>query len=85
MINLFWTTAGIFPGDGEISRFEFKDRVEAAARAGFKSIGLWHTEMGARIARKMKPIFEPFQKDRKKNMKGKPYIYLYIIGVASER
>ena len=45
LMNLFWTTAGIFPGTGEISRFDFKDRVEAAARAGFKGIGIWHTEL----------------------------------------
>jgi sugar phosphate isomerase/epimerase len=45
LMSLFWTTSGIFPGDGEISRFDFKDRVEAAARAGFKGIGLWHTDL----------------------------------------
>ena len=45
LMNLFWTTAGIFPGDGEISRFDFKDRVESAARAGFKGIGIWHTDL----------------------------------------
>ena len=45
LMNLYWTTAGIFPGVGEISRFEFKDRVEAAARAGFKGIGIWHTDL----------------------------------------
>ena len=45
LMNLFWTTAGVFPGVGEISRFDFKDRVEAAARAGFKGIGIWHTDL----------------------------------------
>jgi sugar phosphate isomerase/epimerase len=45
LMNLFWTTAGVFPGDGEISRHDFKDRVEAAARAGFKGIGIWHTDL----------------------------------------
>ncbi len=44
-MNLYWTTAGVFPGVGEISRFDFKDRVEAAARAGFKGIGIWHTDL----------------------------------------
>ncbi len=44
-MNLFWTTAGIFPGEGEISPYDFKDRVEAAARAGFKGIGIWHTDL----------------------------------------
>jgi sugar phosphate isomerase/epimerase len=47
LMNLFWTTAGIFPGAGDISRFDFKDRVEAAARAGFAGIGLWHTDLDA--------------------------------------
>lgn len=30
---------------GEVSRFDFKDRVEAAAKAGFKGIGIWHTDL----------------------------------------
>jgi sugar phosphate isomerase/epimerase len=45
LMNLYWTIAGVFPGVGEISRFEFKDRVQAAARAGFKGIGIWHTDL----------------------------------------
>ncbi len=45
LMSLFWTTAGVFPGRGEISRFDFKDRVQAAARAGFKGIGIWHTDL----------------------------------------
>lgn len=45
LMNLYWTTSGIFPGQGEISRFEFKDRVEASAKAGFKGIGIWHTDL----------------------------------------
>jgi sugar phosphate isomerase/epimerase len=45
LMNLFWTTAGVFPGRGEISPYDFKDRVEAAARAGFKGIGIWHTDL----------------------------------------
>ena len=45
LMNLFWTTAGVFPGMGEISRFDFKDRVENAAKAGFKGIGIWHTDL----------------------------------------
>lgn len=45
LMTLFWTTAGIYPGEGEISPFAFRDRVEAAARAGFKGIGIWHTDL----------------------------------------
>lgn len=45
LMNLFWTTAGIFPDLNGFSRFDFKDRVESAARAGFKGIGIWHTDL----------------------------------------
>ena len=45
LMNLYWTTAGIVPGQGEISRFDFADRVKAAAEAGFKGIGIWHTDL----------------------------------------
>jgi sugar phosphate isomerase/epimerase len=45
LMTLYWTIAGIFPGVAEISRFDFKDRVEAAAKAGFKGIGIWHTDL----------------------------------------
>jgi sugar phosphate isomerase/epimerase len=62
LMNLYWTTAGMFPGDGEISRFDFKDRVEAAARAGFKGIGLWHTDLehilSNRTLKEMKMILD---------------------------
>jgi sugar phosphate isomerase/epimerase len=46
LMDLYWTTAGVVPGVGdEISRHDFRDRVEAAARAGFKGIGIWHTDL----------------------------------------
>jgi sugar phosphate isomerase/epimerase len=45
LMNLYWTTSGIFPGKGEISRFDFRDRVQASAKAGFKGIGIWHTDL----------------------------------------
>jgi sugar phosphate isomerase/epimerase len=45
LMSLYWTTAGVFPGHGEISRFDFKERVQAAAEAGFKGIGIWHTDL----------------------------------------
>jgi sugar phosphate isomerase/epimerase len=45
LMALYWTTSGIYPGDGEISRFDFAERVESAARAGFTGIGLWHTDL----------------------------------------
>jgi sugar phosphate isomerase/epimerase len=45
LMNLFWTAAGLYPGTGEISPYDFRARVESAARAGFKGIGLWHTDL----------------------------------------
>jgi sugar phosphate isomerase/epimerase len=45
LMTVFWTTAGLAPDTGEISRFDFRDRVEAAARAGFRGVGLWHTDL----------------------------------------
>lgn len=45
LMSLYWTTSGVFPGCGEISRFDFRDRVQAAARAGFNGIGIWHTDL----------------------------------------
>jgi sugar phosphate isomerase/epimerase len=45
LMALYWTTSGIYPGDGEISRFDFAERVESAAKAGFNGIGLWHTDL----------------------------------------
>jgi sugar phosphate isomerase/epimerase len=45
LMNLYWTTSGVYPGLGEISRFDFKDRVVAAGKAGFKGIGIWHTDL----------------------------------------
>jgi sugar phosphate isomerase/epimerase len=45
LMNLFWTTAGVYPGIGEISPHDFRERVECAARAGFQGIGIWHTDL----------------------------------------
>jgi sugar phosphate isomerase/epimerase len=62
LMCLYWTTAGIFPGRGEISRFDFKDRVQAATRAGFTGIGIWHTDLEHilqfRTLREMKKILD---------------------------
>jgi sugar phosphate isomerase/epimerase len=51
LMEMYWTSAGIFPGQGEISRFDFEDRVEAAAKAGFKGIGIWHTDLEHNLQR----------------------------------
>jgi len=41
-------------------------------------------KMGARAARIMEPAFRPLQADRKEHMGARPFIYLMVIGVASE-
>jgi sugar phosphate isomerase/epimerase len=42
----YWTIAGAFPGiEPEYSRFGFRQRVEAAARAGFCGLGIWHADL----------------------------------------
>jgi sugar phosphate isomerase/epimerase len=47
LIAAYWTIAGsAVPGSGrEYSLFDFKDRVEQAANAGFKGLGLWHEDL----------------------------------------
>lgn len=44
-MNLYWSTAGLPLGSGEISRIDFEQRVRSVARAGFVGIGLWHTDL----------------------------------------
>lgn len=47
LIASYWTLAGgaIPHSEAEYSTFEFKERIEAAARAGFKGVGLWHADL----------------------------------------
>src|SRR5712692_8164350 len=47
LLASYWTFAGGAQPhtDKEYSTFDFRDRVEAAARAGFKGIGLWHSDV----------------------------------------
>jgi sugar phosphate isomerase/epimerase len=59
----YWTIAGAFPGDErEYSPFDFKERVEAAARAGFKGLGIWHADLDhileRRTLKEMKQILD---------------------------
>src|SRR5512140_2612007 len=64
LMSLYWTIAGVFPGRGEISRFDFKDRVKAAAKAGFRGIGIWHTDLEHilvhRTLKEMKTILDDY-------------------------
>ena len=47
LLASYWTFAvGAEPHtDHEFSPVDFKDRVEAAARSGFKGIGIWHADL----------------------------------------
>jgi sugar phosphate isomerase/epimerase len=47
LLASYWTIAGgaLPHTDREYSPFDFKDRVEAAARAGFKGMGIWHADL----------------------------------------
>jgi sugar phosphate isomerase/epimerase len=47
LLASYWTIAGGAQPhtDKDYSPFDFRDRVEAAARAGFKGFGLWHTDV----------------------------------------
>jgi len=47
LIASYWTlSGGAIPHTGpEHSTFEFRERIEAAARAGFKGVGLWHADI----------------------------------------
>lgn len=62
LMNLYWTASGVFPGISEISRFDFKERVETAAKTGFKGIGIWHSDlenvMQHRTLKEMKKILD---------------------------
>jgi sugar phosphate isomerase/epimerase len=47
LLASYWTIAGgaLPHTDREYSPFDFQDRVEAAAKAGFKGIGIWHADL----------------------------------------
>ena len=46
LLASYWTiSCGIPHTDREYSPFDFRDRVESAARAGFKGFGLWHADL----------------------------------------
>lgn len=48
LLASYWTIAGdVNPGTGgrEWSLFDFRDRVEAISRVGFKGMGIWHADL----------------------------------------
>lgn len=64
LLGSYWTIAGAaYPHtDREYSPFDFKDRVEALAGAGFKGMGIWHADLEhilqTRSLREMKQILD---------------------------
>jgi len=46
LLASYWTiSAGLPHTDKEYSPFDFRDRVESAAKAGFKGFGIWHADL----------------------------------------
>ena len=64
---------------GELSDMTMWRVLRSGAVWGGMRIG-WR--LGLDLARKMNPIFRPIEEDRREHMRGRPYIYLQIIGVA---
>ena len=63
LLASYWTiSCGIPHTDREYSPFDFRDRVESAARAGFKGFGIWHADLEhvlkTRSLREMKQILD---------------------------
>lgn len=64
LLGSYWTLAGGAQPhtDKEYSPFGFKDRVESAAKAGFKGIGIWHADLAhvlkTRSLKEMKKILD---------------------------
>jgi sugar phosphate isomerase/epimerase len=65
LIASYWTLAGgALPHSRfEYSTFEFRKRIEAAARAGFRGVGLWHADLERVLTRytlpEMRRILDP--------------------------
>jgi len=64
LLASYWTIAGAaIPHTGpEYSNFDFRDRVEAISRAGFKGMGIWHADLAhtleSRSLREMKQLLD---------------------------
>ena len=63
LLASYWTiSCGIPHTDREYSPFDFRERVESAARAGFTGFGLWHADLEhvlkTRSFREMKQILD---------------------------
>jgi sugar phosphate isomerase/epimerase len=63
LLASYWTiSCGVPHTDREYSPFDFRERVESAARAGFKGFGIWHADLEqvlkTRSLREMKQILD---------------------------
>ena len=63
LLASYWTIAcGLPHSEQEYSPFDFRDRVESAAQAGFTGFGIWHADLehvlGKRTLREMKQILD---------------------------
>jgi sugar phosphate isomerase/epimerase len=63
LLASYWTiSAGRPHTDREYSPFDFRDRVQSAARAGFKGFGIWHADLEhileRRTLKEMKQILD---------------------------
>jgi len=63
LLASYWTiSCGLPHTDKEYSPFDFRDRVESAARAGFTGFGIWHADLEhvlrKRTLREMKQILD---------------------------
>jgi sugar phosphate isomerase/epimerase len=63
LLASYWTISGGVPHtDREYSPHDFKDRVESAAKAGFKGFGIWHADLDhvlvKRSLKEMKQILD---------------------------
>ncbi len=46
LVASYWTLSGTLPGSPrEYSPYGFRERVEAASRAGFTGLGIWHADL----------------------------------------
>ena len=60
---------------GDVAEMTIWRMIQSGAfRSGMK--------MGARLGARMAPVFRPIERDRKEHMKGRPFLYLQVIGVA---
>jgi ribosomal protein S18 acetylase RimI-like enzyme len=53
-------------------------------RTGSIGLGMRLGMKMAGLVQRMRPVFGPLEADRRANMKGRDYLYLMIIGVASQ-